>query len=95
MKVAGDTAILGGVSDPDSDHTKTVRYNAFRHDPAMEFGDPYIPKSVLGDPCSLRLEDLIIQFKDAFVSLLNGHGWVPLIMTVSILGMTPAERMTF
>ena len=45
LRTAGATAILGGVQDP-KDHTQTYRYNAFRHDPPMAFGDPYIPKSV-------------------------------------------------
>ena len=59
MKVAGDRAILGAVHDPDLDHTETVRYNAFRHDPELEFGDPYIPKSVLGDTYPERLLFLV------------------------------------
>ena len=33
-----------GVEDP-VDHTQTYRCNAFRDDPPMAFGDPYIPKS--------------------------------------------------
>jgi hypothetical protein len=59
MKVAGHTAILGAVEKPDPDHSETVRYNAYRHDPALEFGDPYIPKSVLGDPYPDRLLFLV------------------------------------
>ena len=45
LRTAGASAILGGVQDP-KDHTQTYRYNAFRHDPPMAFGDPYIPKSI-------------------------------------------------
>ena len=59
MKVAGGTAILGAVEKPDPHHTETIRYSAFRHDPAMEFGDPYIPKSVLSDPLPDRLLFLV------------------------------------
>lgn len=43
---AGKTAIFGAVNDPHSDHTETARYNAYRHAKELEFGDPYIPKSV-------------------------------------------------
>lgn len=59
LVTAGDTALFGAVHDPDPDHIDTIRYNAFRHDPALEFGDPYIPKSVLDDPLPERLLFLV------------------------------------
>lgn len=59
VKVAGETAILGAVHNPDPDHSETVRYNAYRHDPTLAFGDPYIPKSVLGEPLPERLLFLV------------------------------------
>lgn len=69
LSVAGGAAILGAVNDPDSDHTETIRYNAFRHDPPMEFGDPYIPKSVFGDHIPERLLFLV-----RFISADSGIG---------------------
>jgi hypothetical protein len=53
MLAAGETAIIGAVDNPEE--RTEIRYNAFRHDPPMEFGDPYIPKSVLGDHYPDRL----------------------------------------
>lgn len=59
MKIAGTTAILGAVNNPDPNHSETIRYNAFRHDPEMKFGDPYIPRSVLGGDYPERLLFLV------------------------------------
>jgi hypothetical protein len=52
---AGANAILGAATRPDPDHTETVRYNAFRGAPELQFGDPYIPKSILKTPYPERL----------------------------------------
>jgi hypothetical protein len=62
IRDAGGDAILGAVvkpKDEDADHTETVRYNAYRHAKELEFGDPYIPKSILGNIYPERLLFLV------------------------------------
>jgi hypothetical protein len=59
LKTAGPDAIFGAVWKPKEDHTETVRYNAYRGEEELEFGDPYIPKSLLREPCPDRLLFLI------------------------------------
>lgn len=56
---AGESALLGAVWNPHDDHTETVRYNAYRVSEDLEFGDPYIPKSLLRRPYPERLLFLI------------------------------------
>jgi hypothetical protein len=58
--VAGEEAILGAAFiSPDCDHTETVRYNAGRKVHELEFGDPYIPRSILPKPYPERLLFLV------------------------------------
>jgi hypothetical protein len=61
IRVAGDTAIIGAAFLPSDkyEHTETIRYNAHRRDEKLKFGDPYIPKSVLGDHYPERLLFLV------------------------------------
>lgn len=59
LKAAGPEAIFGAVWKPKEDHTETVRYNAYRGVEELEFGDPYIPKSLLREPYPDRLLFLI------------------------------------
>ena len=49
LQIAGQEAIFGAAFKPDKGHihTQTLRYNARKKD--LEFGDPYIPQSILGD----------------------------------------------
>src|SRR5580692_5424120 len=48
LVAAGGEAILGAAFlSPRPNHTETVRYNSKRKDKELEFGDPYIPKSIL------------------------------------------------
>jgi hypothetical protein len=49
LQIAGGDAIFGAAFKPDKGHrhTQTMRYNA--HKKELEFGDPYIPQSILGD----------------------------------------------
>jgi hypothetical protein len=58
LHVAGDDAILGAAFKSGI-HTKTVRYNAHRRFKELEFGDPYIPKSILREPYPDRLLFLV------------------------------------
>jgi hypothetical protein len=51
IKVAGPDAILGAAYfNQKSNPIHTVRYNAGRHE-SLEFGDPYIPRSIFEDKC--------------------------------------------
>lgn len=59
LRAAGKDAILGAVWNPKDEHTQTVRYNAYRDLKELEFGDPYVPKSVLREPYPDRLLFLI------------------------------------
>ena len=56
IDMAGGEAILGAAFiSPDCGHTETVRYNAGRKVQELEFGDPYIPRSILREPYPERL----------------------------------------
>jgi hypothetical protein len=59
LRTAGGSSILGAVWNPEEEHTQTVRYNAYRGARDLEFGDPYIPKSILREPYPERLLFLI------------------------------------
>jgi len=60
IRNAGAEAILGAAFKPQgADRTKTVRYNASRNFKDLEFGDPYVPKSILRDPYPERLLFLV------------------------------------
>ena len=59
LSVAGPEAIFGAVWKPHEEHTETVRYNAYRGVHKLEFGDPYVPKSLLTEPYPKRLLFLI------------------------------------
>jgi hypothetical protein len=51
IRVAGPDAILGAAYfNEKSDPINTVRYNAGR-DESLEFGDPYIPRSIFEGKC--------------------------------------------
>jgi hypothetical protein len=58
LRIAGEDAILGAAFKGGI-HTKTVRYNAHRRFKELEFGDPYIPKSILRKPYPDRLLFLV------------------------------------
>lgn len=58
LRVAGKNAIIGAAFKG-SVHTGTVRYNAPRHFKEYEFGDPYIPQSILRCPYPERLLFLV------------------------------------
>lgn len=58
LQVAGNDAILGAAFKSGI-HTKTVRYNANRHFKELEFGDPYVPQSILREPYPDRLLFLV------------------------------------
>lgn len=58
LQEAGEGAILGAAFKG-SLHTKTVRYNAPRCFKEFEFGDPYVPESVLRCPYPERLLFLV------------------------------------
>jgi len=60
---AGNDAIFGAVCISQKKHTKTVRYDAYHDSPKLEFGDPYIPKSILRHPYPERLLFLIRWIK--------------------------------
>lgn len=60
IAVAGSDAILGAAFlSPDPEHTQTVRYNAGRKILELEFGDPYIPRSIRPQPYPERLLFLV------------------------------------
>jgi hypothetical protein len=60
IRNAGGEAILGAAFKPVcAEHTQTVRYTAPRHFEELEFGDPYVPKSVLRFPYPERLLFLV------------------------------------
>jgi hypothetical protein len=60
IRAAGGEAILGAAfKPPNADHTETVRYDASRDFKDLEFGDPYIPKSILREPYPERLLFLV------------------------------------
>lgn len=58
LQVAGNDAILGAAFKSGI-HTKTVRYNAHRRFKELEFGDPYVPQSMLREPYPERLLFLV------------------------------------
>jgi hypothetical protein len=58
LRTAGEDAIIGAAFKGDI-HTKTVRYNALRRFKEFEFGDPYVPKSILREPYPERLLFLV------------------------------------
>jgi hypothetical protein len=58
LQVAGGDAIIGAAFKG-SVHTKTVRYNAPRRFKEFEFGDPYVPQSILRQPYPERLLFLV------------------------------------
>ena len=58
LNVAGGDAIIGAAFKG-SVHTKTVRYNAPRRFKEFEFGDPYVPQSLLREPFPERLLFLV------------------------------------
>jgi hypothetical protein len=58
LRVAGDNAIIGAAFKG-SVHIETVRYNAPRHFKEYEFGDPYVPQSILRYPYPERLLFLV------------------------------------
>ena len=60
LRNAGGGAILGAAFKPQgADRTKTVRYNASRNFKELEFGDPYVPRSILRYPYPERLLFLV------------------------------------
>ncbi len=63
LLAAGEGAILGAAFKSGI-HTKTVRYNAHRRFKELEFGDPYIPKSILRQPYPERLLFLVRWIPD-------------------------------
>ena len=58
LRTAGEDAIIGAAFKSDI-HTQTVRYNAPRRFKEFEFGDPYVPKSILREPYPERLLFLV------------------------------------
>lgn len=58
LRTAGEDAILGAAFKAEN-HTLTIRYNAPRGLKELEFGDPYVPKSILSDPYPERLLFLV------------------------------------
>jgi hypothetical protein len=58
LRVAGDDAIIGAAFKG-SVHTQTVRNNASRRFKELEFGDPYVPQSLLRRPYPDRLLFLV------------------------------------
>lgn len=59
LRASGSDSIFGAVQRADEQHTKTVRYNAFRASKDSDFGDPYIPKSLFADSYPSRLLFLV------------------------------------
>lgn len=60
LEHAGSNAIIGGTFRPEAHkHTETIRYNAGRYGKELQFGDPYVPISLLPDPYPERLLFLV------------------------------------
>jgi hypothetical protein len=64
LQIAGQEAIFGAAFKPEKGHihTKTMRYNAGKKE--LEFGDPYIPQSILGDSSPNYLLFLVRWIED-------------------------------